>query len=35
MIDIEALTLPFIIFYNNCFGNDTSEFTPYFTISVD
>jgi hypothetical protein len=34
MLDVEALCLPFIDFYNNCFNNtDGTEYTPYFTIT--
>lgn len=34
MMDVEALCLPFIDFYNNCFNNtDGTEYTPYFTIT--
>lgn len=34
MLDVEALCLPFVDFYNRCFHNtDGTEYTPYFTIT--
>lgn len=36
MLDVEALCLPFIDFYNNCFNNsDNTDYTPYFTITTN
>ena len=29
MIDVEVLSLQFTDFYNNCFNNDNSKYTPY------
>jgi len=33
LLDVEALTLPFDIFYTNCFESDGTEYTPYLQIS--
>ena len=33
LLDVEALTLPFDNFYNNCFETDGTEYTPYLQIS--
>jgi len=34
MLDVEALCLPFVDFYNGCFHNtDSTDYTPYFTIT--
>jgi len=35
MLDIEALTLPFIKFYNNCLTSDGTKYTPYFIFKSD
>jgi hypothetical protein len=32
MLDIEALSLPYDIFYKNCFNNDGTKYTPYLFI---
>ena len=32
LLDIEALTLPFDKFYENCFTTKKTKYTPYFTI---
>ena len=32
MLDVEALSLPFNKFYENCFNNSKTEYTPYLEI---
>ena len=31
LLEVDALTLPFDIFYTNCFNTDETEYTPYLT----
>lgn len=33
ILDIEALLLPFVTFYNNCFQSDGTKYTPYFVLN--
>jgi len=33
ILDVEALLLPFITFYNNCFQSDGTKYTPYFVLN--
>jgi glycosyltransferase involved in cell wall biosynthesis len=33
ILDVEALLLPFISFYNNCFQSDGTKYTPYFVLN--
>lgn len=33
ILDIEALLLPFVTFYNNCFQSDGTKYTPYFVLT--